>query len=1145
MRLKKIKLAGFKSFVDATNVNFPKQMTCVVGPNGCGKSNIIDAVRWVLGESSAKNLRAEDMTDVIFNGSTQRKPVSQSSVELVFENTQGRIKGSLADRNEVSIKRIVTRERKSTYFLNGEKCRRKDVTEIFLGTGMGARSYSIIEQGMISKLIESKPQELRVFLEEAAGISKYKERRRDTENRIKNTKINLERLEDVRHEIGKSIEKLRKQSTAAAKFKELKIKERELKSELATLRFIKFSELGATVDYSKELAITELEKHRADCTSSDRALSDLKVNKEDAQEKLDGVQKTFYSLSNELTKIEQQITHTKQQQNKLKLDIQKTIDSILKSQLLLTSEKDEIKLLIEEIEAITPALEIKQEKFEQAQDILLQKQELLDAVIGKWERQLQEKSQLSNKLTQASANLESEKRATSQSKSRLLELQQEIEHTKQESSIDVTSNLETQLDKINSAIKTHQNDSDKANSLSDDITAKINDQNINIEANQKALRKLESKLDSLNYLQNESDSSKDQIAIWLKDNNIDNESILTHINIKDGWEAAVENALAFIGNPLLIADLPDKLPSAHLSAIIKNSGKPKINTLASVIESKFTPDIFNLIELHNDNTPQDTLSIDQTGTLRQGNWIHVGSDSAQSGYFTRKKEIQAVEIDTKSSTLKIKKMEEIKLELIKELEKTTSNKTDTDNEIRKFESQQISISTELKIKREQQDSVQKKITRLESQIEDTEIAIEQSDENTLALEFTIEELNEESLISEEEHPEIERKKNELTTQTTLLRNEQDNNKTSLHQLQVQHSGATSKLSALKSNLARSEELIGQHKEESELLTIELEETHIPLEEFIESQQTKLEEHADAEDNLVLTKNSVEIINGKIIDAEKGQSSIKDKENHIQEKINNFTLDGERHRMKANSFLTILADLKVNMKDISETISDEANEEKWEKNLEATTSNIQKLGAVNLAAIEEFEKENARKQYLDQQNDDLVGAIETLEAAIAKIDKETRAKFKETFTNVNNGLQDLFPKVFGGGSAYLALTDDNLLEAGVTIMAQPPGKKNSTIHLLSGGEKALTALSLVFSIFKLNPSPFCMLDEVDAPLDDVNVGRFCNLVQEMSETVQFIYISHNKVAMEMAHQLAGVTMHEPGVSRLVDVDIAEAHNLINE
>ena len=1135
MRLKQIKLAGFKSFVDPTQVAFPAAMTAVVGPNGCGKSNVIDAVRWVLGESSAKNLRGDAMTDVIFNGSTQRKPVSQASVELMFENTQGRLQGTLADRSEIAIKRLVTRDGQSNYFLNGTKCRRRDITDIFLGTGLGPRSYAIIEQGMISRLIESKPADLRIFIEEAAGISKYKERRRETENRIKHTRENLDRLSDVREELGKNLDKLKRQAAAAARFKELKAQERKLKAELACVKWLHFHGLLQKTELDIQHKLTEIEQFQAAQSGDQLLVLQLKEQQQDLRTEQQQVQQQYYQIGNQITRLEQQQLHQRQRRQSLTDELRSLQLTLQEADSYMAQQQEQLAELEFQLENAAPDTELKQEQFESLTEQAEQTQEQMlhaQSALQQWQQQffaLQQQQQ-QNQLKAQHCQQQQQ-----QLLNRIHQLQQELAQLDAVADSKAAEPLLAKQHQTQQQLELLQQQSIEAEQRYQALQHIQQERKQLQLVRQSELKQLKNHHDKLSHIQQQVNKQQQQL--------------LKQLEIEPGWAKAVSLVLGELQHAT--AEQGSALGTnkgAEQSVVLPSQLNAQAGTLASVIRSGLYPDPFHSVLLADNieqaKTKQLQLQPQQSVICPEGiwfgsNWQLVPGQAASDNYLTRQQQLLEL----------AEQIQQFELQLVADLQQEAQSDAELAGSKQQWQQSQLQlqqtkdqlqkISTDLLLLQQQQQLQQQR--RLQAA---TELTVQQQDFEVLSLQ--LDELEQQSEALDEQYQTQKSKEWQLQQQQTQsqqqhqqLKQQQDAVRQQLQQLQLEQQSAQKQLSFSQQNLQRGQQQQHQLKQRFQLVQDQLAEVSEPDGEQHESLQLLLEQRAEVELLVQQKAETLHQLDDKLRQAEQGHQGVAHLLTQKQKELADLQLSAEGYRVRANNMLEQLTELQVNFKELSETLPAEANEQEWQQQLEKTQDAVGRLGAINLAAIEEFEQQDQRKQYLDAQHQDLVSALETLETAIRKIDRETRQKFKETFEQVNEGLQTLFPKVFGGGSAYLDLTEEDLLETGVTIMARPPGKKNSTIHLLSGGEKALTALSLVFSIFRLNPAPFCMLDEVDAPLDDANVGRFCNLVREMSETVQFIYISHNKIAMEMAAQLMGVTMQEPGVSRVVAVDVEDA------
>ena len=901
MRLSKIKLSGFKTFVEPTTLLLPSNLVGIVGPNGCGKSNVIDAVRWVLGESSAKYLRGESMSDVIFNGSSTRKPVSSASIELFFDNTDKKLGGEYANYNEISTRRVITRDGQSQYFLNGTKCRRKDITSLFLGTGLGPRSYAIVQQEMISGLIEGKPEEMRLFLEEAAGISKYKQKRKETESRIKNTKENLNRLNDLKDEIEKQIQRLKKQANDAGRYTTLKQREKQIAVEIILSKIKVLNEqMESNKNESKQYQnafddnLTFLRKVEAD-------IEEARIKDSQNSDSFNNKQKQHFELQANIARLEQSIEYEKE------LESQKTINA------------EDLKQ-----ELIRLNIELK----EDIKNITLNKTDLIG-----------------------------------------------IEKTNQDTQILV------------------------------------------------------------NALQLEVEALDQQIVI----ENQNNELTTNELN-RANTIIETENVKITILTKQLLNTAKQKITIENLN---------NIKTAFSVLK----------IEV---NKSKEAIS-------KQGIEII---------------ETKIFDIDNK-------------------LENLT-------NEFQSIENEITTNEKELIISKENYDMSKNLLGNLETKKENSD-----------------------------------KKKSDQANNRNTLKQKLNSLLPKAHSLEVQIESKKSAINAFEIAINRIEIQITQLKAKS------LEITNGPIKqneqenEIRKKLESLLNKSLDSESELNLLRKETEDSQSQLRNLEIDRTNINSKVNQSRDELDQYKLKEKELDVRTESLNEQLQDSSYSNEELESFSSNLKSEKDLHDELEKILKSIDRLGPINLAASSEYEIETERKDKLDSQFDDLNRALETLTGAIKQIDDESKIRFNETFKKVNLGLQKHFPKLFEGGKAYLELENNDALEGGVFVMARPPGKRNSNIHLLSGGEKALTAVALLFSIFELNPAPFCLLDEVDAPLDDNNVGRFCQIVKEMSSTVQFVVITHNKTTMELTKQLIGVTMSEPGVSRLVSVDLDEAVALTEE
>ncbi|MBT6733987.1 MAG: AAA family ATPase [Gammaproteobacteria bacterium] len=929
MRLSKIKLAGFKTFVDPTVLSFPSNLTGIIGPNGCGKSNIIDAIRWVMGESSARNLRGESMDDVIFSGSSSRPEVSKAFIELYFDNENNTLDAKFARFSEIVIRREVSRDGSSNYFLNNTKCRRKDIREVFLGTGLGPRSYAIIEQGMISRLVEAKPEELRTYLEEAAGISKYKEKRRETELRLKHTKDNLNRLNDVMKEISSQLNKLERQAKAANDYKNLKNSERDLKLNLLSLKWNNYNSEIIELDKNIGKSNIEHEKQKSLLTNKDKLIEETRIQRGAKQDIFNTSQADFYHIGSEIAKCEKDIEHSQESE----FSRQKSIDEVI---LNITNLKIE-----------------------------------------------QEKEDLRAKNLENNVN---EKRITLDNITRELTL------------------LNKEKSASNFALQNWQTSFNEFISAQSDTKNKQEIEKTKIKAFEKSIELLTKRL-----------------------------RILESYTIDDEKNLSDKNIIMSTAN-----DIQEKI-----SSMLVDVERSEFN---NKIDDKF----FKALPLS----------------------IRYISDNFKN--------------------------------LIKKIKILIRSQDDEIKDIKsKINDYQTSINKAKKL------------------LEDLRLKIRTNDEKKIKL--------------EKERIEFKQIIDKVIWKSEELQKSQND-------LNVAISSLLSEKAAAHENLSR----ISREKtdlEDRKLLLLSSDSTPTkPSSDMQNLLKKLLNDKKNQEASLADIRDSLTLLDNKILGFESDKNDINIIISDLREKLEIMKISlsektAQRNSLKENSDIP-LSEIEIAINKVSSSGSIES----IEKDISSMQSKINNLGAINLAAIDELKDQKERKIYLDNQYDDLSKSVDTLENAIKTIDNETKAKFKEIFDQINNNLNSFFVKIFGGGKAYLEMTDNDLLNTGVSIMARPPGKLIKNINLLSGGEKAGVGIAFVFSIFKINPAPFCLLDEVDAPLDEANNARFCNVVREMSQTVQFIFITHNKSTMELADILSGVTMREPGVSKLVSVNVGEAVTL---
>lgn len=1165
MRLEKIKLAGFKSFVDPTTVHIPSNLVGIVGPNGCGKSNVIDAVRWVMGESSAKMLRGESMADVIFNGSTSRKPVGTASIELVFDNSDGTAGGQYAQYSTISVKRQVSRDGQSNYFMNGVRCRRRDITDLFLGTGLGPRSYSIIEQGMISRLIEARPEDLRAFLEEAAGISKYKERRRDTENRIRRTKENLDRLNDLREEIAKQLQHLQRQANTAERYKEYKEQERRLQAELLALRWRSMDDDIKRRDKEILEQETDLEAAIAKQRRLEAQIERDRSSHAEANDNFNEVQGRFYAVGSEIARLEQSIQYAKESRAQFEHDLHQTEQAWQES----SDHRQQDEARLEELNA---SLEEQEPLLEQAREIELESaarladaEQAMQAWQNEWEQfnhQAAEPAQTAQVERTRINHLDDK---SSQTQKRLERFKEEQERLNDQQLLESIQTLELQEQEREEQSALLQ---ENLTTAADRITT-IRQDNLHtgqqLDEARATLQTARGRYASLEALQQAALGKQEHaVTAWLESQGLGKASRLAQeIEVEDGWQRAVETVLGFH----LQSVCSDGLDSLEAVLTTFETGTLSLFDTSVTGEARpaTTDALLNRINsrwplnglLGNVRTADDlahayamrgSLQADESVITPDGiwlgsNWLRLNrGEDETSGVLAREQEIR--QLDERIAQLD-EQTEQAATALAEGREQLHAAEQEKEqaqkqlNEVNRGLSELRSLLTGKRTRAEhlkhRGDTIQREMDELRGQAEDDREALEMSRARLHAALEEMETLGERRELLVQQRETLSGMLNEIREESSRQRNQAHAIALQIESMRSSHASLTQSLERMQGQLAH----LTARREE---LMHSLEEGQMPLLEKSDALEQQLALRVAVETELARARATLEEIDVRVRRLEQERSACEQEVMRQRTTMDQARMSRQEVLIRCKTVEEQLKETGFQREQLFIELPDEAAIAEWQQRVEQMDARIRRLGPINLAAIDEYQEQSERMNYLDAQHADVTESLETLENAIRKIDRETRTRFRETFDKVNSGLQEKFPRLFGGGHAYLQLTGEDLLDTGVTVMARPPGKRNSSIHLLSGGEKALTAVALVFAIFELNPAPFCMLDEVDAPLDDANVGRFCELVKSMSEQVQFIFISHNKLTMEIAHQLTGVTMHEPGVSRLVSVDISEAAEL---
>lgn len=1162
MRLEKIKLAGFKSFVDPTTVPLPGNLVGVVGPNGCGKSNVIDAVRWVMGESSAKMLRGDSMADVIFNGSVSRKPVGTANIELVFDNSDGSAGGEYANYNHISVKRVISRDGQSSYFMNGVRCRRRDITGLFLGTGLGPRSYSIIEQGMISRLIEARPEDLRAFLEEAAGISKYKDRRRETQSRIDNTRDNLNRLNDLRDEISKQLEHLKRQAATAERYKEYRAQERRLQAELLVLRWQTLANELSVRDQSISELETALEAAIAQQRRLEAKIEQERAKHADANDEFNQVQGRYYAAGSEVARVEQAIQFARESRAQLEQDLAQTEQAWQESNNHQQQDQGRLAEVIAALGDKEPELQQLNQVEEESAERLQEAEAAMHGWQMEWEtfnQKAAEPAQIAqvertriNHLEQQERNLDLRIEKLNEELGRLShpQLMEEIaeldrKHLQQQQSL---SEQEAQLETITSRI--------------DQLREEINQHTQTLDSGRNRLQIASGRLASLEALQEAAlGLHGDSIDEWLDTQGAaTGDRLAQMIRVEKGWEKAVETVLGVHLQSVGVTGL-DSLARAlnslssgvlvlHETGVEIHSYQPQPHALIDKVQSPWPlqailAGIFTAENLEEALAKRATLSTGESLITKEGIWLGPDwlrfsrTEEETIGVLDREQEIRtlsteidrlAQETERQATALESCRQQLRENELSRDEHQAcfnTSNRALTE------------IRSALSGKRARDEHLRSRGEHVRSEQVELRDQIVQGKEALLMAREKLHLALEQMETLGERREKLVQQRDSLGTHLKELREVALQQRAKARELALLVQSMRTLRESLQLNLQRMQGQISHLRQRREELQLSVQERQAPLQEQSALLEELLSKRLLVEQELSAARRHLEQIDSELRELEQHRSSVEQK---VQERRNirdQAKMERQEIKVRCGTLDEQLNETGYKQDSLFRELPADANIDQWQEKVTQMDGRIRRLGAINLAAIEEFQEQSERKVYLDSQHADISESLETLENAIRKIDRETRTRFKETFDKVNNGLQEKFPRLFGGGHAYLQLTGEDLLDTGVTVMARPPGKKNASIQLLSGGEKALTAVALVFAIFELNPAPFCMLDEVDAPLDDANVGRFCEMVKSMSDRVQFIFITHNKITMEIATHLMGVTMHEPGVSRLVSVDVEEA------
>ena len=1165
MRLDSIKLSGFKSFAEPTNFLLPGQLVGVVGPNGCGKSNIMDAVRWVLGESKASELRGESMQDVIFNGTTSRKPASRSSVELVFDNQDHRAGGQWNQFAEISVKRVLTRDGTSSYYINNQPVRRRDVQDVFLGTGLGPRAYAIIGQGTISRIIESRPEELRLFLEEAAGVSKYKERRRETENRLSDTRENLTRVEDILRELNTNLDKLEKQAEVAQQYQNLQSSAQLRQNQLWFLKRAEAEEGQARLKLDADKATTDLESRIADLRHVEADLETIRQAHYAAGDLVNQAQGRLYEASAEVGRLEAEIRFVVEGRQRAESRLAQLAEQTAQWAARGHEAEAEIEHLAAqdaeaEEQAITLAAQLEEQQTVQPEleDALRQAQSGANeqrGAVTQVQQQIQvlaaEQRGIEEQARQLNARrdkLGADRNAlAAPDEQRLINLQAQLA-TAQESA-EVTDarlhELQDSVPQLDDARRGAQHAVNTESARQADLSARL-----------EALKALQEKV-----------KTDGKLGPWLAKHGLDSlQGLWSRIHVEPGWENALEAALRERLSALEVSRLemvrafaadapPAKLvfyspPAAGLPE--PASALPRLADLLRLNDAGLKATLTDwLAGCHTAPTLEDALA--QRPQLKPGEAIYVPSghavtahgvsfyapDSEQAGLLARQQEIENLEKQQRAQALI---HEQARGDLVK-AEATYGDASQRLVSTRREAAEARQRAHELQVETlrlsQLAEQARARSQQIAGDLAEVDAGLDELQERRATAEARFEELDMQLADTQERHAQLDERVIAAERKLGEAREQQRTLERRAQEAQFAQRSLQARQAELRRTIDTAAQQAASLQDEQQRAQDEL--TRLTDAAAQAGLQDALALKLEREQALGAQRSSYDDLTTKLRASDERRLQLERELEPLRTRITDLQLKEQAARLGVEQYTQQLAEAQADLEAVAQSI--EAGNVRLgglQGEIDRMHREIQALGAVNLAALDELTTARERKQFLDAQSADLQEAMTTLEDAIRTIDGETRELLGGTFNTVNEHFGRMFPELFGGGQAKLVMTGEEILDSGVQVMAQPPGKKNQTIHLLSGGEKALTAIALVFAIFQLNPAPFCLLDEVDAPLDDANTERYAKLVTKMSgQGTQFLFISHNKIAMEMAEQLIGVTMQEQGVSRIVAVDMESA------
>ena len=1160
MRLKQIKLAGFKSFVDPTVIGFPGNRCAVVGPNGCGKSNIVDAVRWVLGESSARQLRAEALTDVIFNGAAGRKLAGLAVVELLFDNSAGRIGGEYASYGEIAVRREVSRDHRSTYFLNGAQCRRRDIADLFFGTGMGPRSYAVIEQGMISSLVESRPEELRVHLEEAAGISKYKERRRETENRIRHTEENLARLQDIRDELAQQLERLQRQAKAAERHQVLKAEEQRVNAELQAMQSRRLAGELETLDAALVRQQTKLEKSQAELRRIEAEIERCRASRTEAGDALNEAQGRYYQLSADIARDEEAMQRHRGRLQELRAEQDAVAERTQETARQLDSDQAKIEEMQLQAARLKPTLEAAEADEAAAAQRLSELEESYKTWEADWDEFSRQAAGRERDAGIQASRLSHQKTAIEQLQERLRGLGEEsapaqFDRSEVDGLVEEIDKLGRQRGELGDELAASQ---ERLRTAQEDLAAK----EVELDEGRTEVQRQRQEMARLQAAQQLALGRSDVNAqAWLEGQGLGGtERLGETLSVAPGWEHSVEMVLGDFVQAVKVDDLEgyadrvEALADGHLALVegrldAETSGElPSLASLVSGAGLKLGSLLHGVFAAESDAAAwavRPSLKLGESVVTRNGLWLgrdwlrRLSKVQAGAGVVERSQELAALEGRVQKSERRLEERRQAVAQGRQAVQAAEGEREELRRRSFELEGRIGELKADHGVRQTKLDEAQARQGRRRKEREGLQQQLRKEQAMQAEVQAALQVLEEAGAGEQARRQELAAARERLHDGLEQARRQAREQHESLHVLRAQQQGLASSLEAVATVRQR---LVAQASELAQSRR-RIEESQAANEAPLPGLRRNLDDNLERKVAIEKELNELRRRSGELDDLirklEAARGEAQEGVEQARSAAEGLRVDREGLRVQKDHLIEQIEASGHQVEALLQELPEDASDAGWADKLASLDRRLQRLGPINLAAVDELQAQSERKAYLDAQHEDLTNALETLTQAIHRIDRETRARFKDTFDQVNAQLGELFPKVFGGGRAHLEMTGNDLLSTGVALFAQPPGKRNTSVNLLSGGEKALTAIALIFAIFQLNPSPVCLLDEVDAPLDDTNVARFVGLLEEMSQEVQFVVVTHNKLTMEMADHLLGVTMNEPGVSRLVSVDVEKA------